>query len=973
MIRIIKSFGFVLFMLALTSPLFSQSDYYWTKIYNCKDQPFNEIQQLAKDNSGNIYITGYSVGNVTGYDFVTIKYNSAYQMQWLARYDDNHRHDQTASVSVDDSGNVFVTGFTIRYISSTNYSYDFVTVKYDKNGAQKWAYVYDNLDKDDRGLSIACDKYGNVYSAGVSNGLLKVFKFNTSGIILWSNSYFPCGYYPGMKINLDNAGNILIGNTSTNTSTGGDYCVVKLNPQGSIIWRREYSGYSTYYDYLYDLKIDKKDNIYVTGNTIKYINSNTVSCGTTIKYDSSGNQKWITFDTNSYLHSVAFDSLGNTYVTGDSSFNYSRLIAIKFNINGGKVWKNTYSCSNYGDYGNSIIVDNNLNVFVTGSSDKLVGDVVLYNMDVVTFKYNNNGSLIWLQRYNDPANGGDEGKFATMDNLNNIVIAGRIAGSNYGIWKYNQTGNLIDSGYYAGPSMNEVGKFVNVSNKFNVYTAGYLLENESAYNFILLKYDRKGVLKNLVTYNGNVNDTDYLNVSSLDFSENSYLAGASKGIGSNYDYLVVKYDSNCAKQWETRYNGTGNGYDEISSILNDSSGNIYVTGKSKGISTDFDITTIKYNPGGTQLWNKRYEGNGYDAANAMGIDKFRNTYVTGTSFTDTSGQDIILIKYDVNGNLSWVKKYNGQGTGIDEAFSLNIDKNNYIYITGKSFLNSSGFDIVTLKYDVAGNLIWQKKFTNSGNNEDIPSCIKTDIDGFVYVTGYSYDPLTNYDYITLKYDTSGILNWARRYNGTGNGIDKAKSLVVDNQKNVFVTGQSIGVNSNYDITSLKYSSNGDSLIVRRYNGSINGIDYPQYMTMDSLQNIYIAGTTDYNFNSNSYNNSGPAIVTFKYANSTLSEVLSNSVEILPGTFALKQNFPNPFNPVTEISFELPMPSNVSLIIYDILGREITKLINNEFKTAGIYNIQFNGQNLASGIYLYRITAKNSASEFTKTLKMMLIK
>ena len=106
--------------------------------------------------------------------------------------------------------------------------------------------------------------------------------------------------------------------------------------------------------------------------------------------------------------------------------------------------------------------------------------------------------------------------------------------------------------------------------------------------------------------------------------------------------------------------------------------------------------------------------------------------------------------------------------------------------------------------------------------------------------------------------------------------------------------------------------------------------------------------------------------------------------ILPTEFALHQNYPNPFNPATKISFDLPQDSKVNLVVYDLLGREVTRLVNNEFKVAGIYNYDFNGSSLASGIYLYKLVVSLPARHkdgpnpmiaggFSETRKMVLIR
>ncbi len=93
------------------------------------------------------------------------------------------------------------------------------------------------------------------------------------------------------------------------------------------------------------------------------------------------------------------------------------------------------------------------------------------------------------------------------------------------------------------------------------------------------------------------------------------------------------------------------------------------------------------------------------------------------------------------------------------------------------------------------------------------------------------------------------------------------------------------------------------------------------------------------------------------------------------TFYLSQNYPNPFNPVTKIKYEIPASLNpskggtlVQLVVYDILGREVAVLVNEE-KQSGDYEIEFDGSSLSSGIYLYRLTA----GEFSATKKLVLLK
>ncbi len=96
--------------------------------------------------------------------------------------------------------------------------------------------------------------------------------------------------------------------------------------------------------------------------------------------------------------------------------------------------------------------------------------------------------------------------------------------------------------------------------------------------------------------------------------------------------------------------------------------------------------------------------------------------------------------------------------------------------------------------------------------------------------------------------------------------------------------------------------------------------------------------------------------------------VSNNNGSTPLSYSLNQNYPNPFNPTTKIKYSIPFAGKVKIKVYDVLGKEV-KTLTDEYKEAGIYEIKFDGSNLSSGIYLYRITA----GTFTKTLKFVLMK
>jgi hypothetical protein len=102
----------------------------------------------------------------------------------------------------------------------------------------------------------------------------------------------------------------------------------------------------------------------------------------------------------------------------------------------------------------------------------------------------------------------------------------------------------------------------------------------------------------------------------------------------------------------------------------------------------------------------------------------------------------------------------------------------------------------------------------------------------------------------------------------------------------------------------------------------------------------------------------------KYSYSSVIEAVIG----IPIMYELKQNFPNPFNPSSIITYSIPQDGLVSLIVYDITGKEVASLVN-DYKKAGSYEVSFNGSRMASGVYFCKMTAKN----FGSSIKMLLLK
>jgi uncharacterized delta-60 repeat protein len=521
-------------------------------------------------------------------------------------------------------------------------------------------------------------------------------------------------------------------------------------------------------------------------------------------------------------------------------------------------------------------------------------------------------------------------------------------------------------------------------------------------------------------FNGTGNSADFSHSMAIDLSGNTYVTGESYTTAGNYDYITIKYNTDGDIVWTRYYNGTGNNRDVGRSITVDVDGNVYVTGESYG-SGDYDIATVKYNSVGVQQWAVRYNGpaNGADGSSAITVDTSGNVYITGYSDGDASPafrqDDYVTIKYNSSGTADWVIRYNGPGNFHDTPNAIAVDKNNNVYVTGGSSGVGTRYDYATIKYDYTGNQLWVESYNGPANFDDIANAIVVDDSGNVFVTGSSDGTsLDNSDFATIKYNTDGMQLWLARYDGPG-GADDAYSMALDGNGSLYVTGESKNpvVQTTYDYLTIRYNEvNGDSLWTARYNGPAGGNDIPLSVIQGNSGNVYVTGYSDGGGSGNDYatlkyNNTGQEewlirfngagngsdiantvrvdtmgnvyvtgssfgngtandIVTIKYSQSpTFVNQISS---ILPEEYYLFQNYPNPFNPSTTISWQLPVGSRQTLIIYDVLGNEVTTLVD-EYKPAGSYQIEFDASSLPSGIYFYKLQSDN----YVKTKKMILMK
>jgi len=283
-----------LMLLAVLPALAQSVDTTWVRRYNGPASSGDSILGMVMDRSSNVYVTGKSWGNGTDLDYATIKYYPNGDTAWVRRYNGPENHnDEAYTIAVDDSGYVYVTGWS--YSSGTHY--DYATIKYYPNGDTAWARTYNGPgDHQDQAFAIAVDDSGNAYVTGgsceESKSDFATIKYYPNGDTAWVRRYNGPGDSRDWAFILavDVPQNVYVTGRSWGSGTDYDYATIKYYPNGDTAWVRRYNGSGNSGDEAYGIAVDDSGNIYVTGESW---GSGTDYDYATIKYRSNGDTVWV--------------------------------------------------------------------------------------------------------------------------------------------------------------------------------------------------------------------------------------------------------------------------------------------------------------------------------------------------------------------------------------------------------------------------------------------------------------------------------------------------------------------------------------------------------------------------------------------------------------------------------------------------------------------------------------------------------
>jgi len=427
----------ILFIIPLL--LSAQVDTAWVRKYNGPSNASDRAEDLVLDKSGNIYVTGTSISYVTADDYATIKYFPNGDTAWVRRYNGpGDETDWATDMAIDTAGNVYITGWSLGLTGGGDYA----TIKYYPNGDTAWVRRYNApWNHMDYACAVAVDIPGNVYVTGESQ--------DSTGI--------------------------------------NDIATIKYFPNGDMVWAKRYSGPAGEDDGARTLAVDNAGYVYVAG----YSRFDQLYCANlTIKYDSNGDTVWTRRYGGYWPESagdIHCDYAGNVYVTGWSFYDYA---TIKYYPNGDTAWVRRYNGPDNGmDIAKRLVLDDSGNVYVTGySSGSGTG------ADIATLKYNPSGSLVWVSRYNGPGNDHDDGSDIVLDNDHCIYVAGCSFGTgtdrDFTTIKYYPNGDTAWIRKYIGAEDgSDLARAIAVNDSGAVYVTGEVWGTASVYSdYMTIKY-----------------------------------------------------------------------------------------------------------------------------------------------------------------------------------------------------------------------------------------------------------------------------------------------------------------------------------------------------------------------------------------------------------------------------------------------------------------------------------------------------
>lgn len=377
----------------------------------------------------------------------------------------------------------------------------------------------------------------------------------------------------------------------------------------------------------------------------------------------------------------------------------------------------------------------------------------------------------------------------------------------------------------------------------------------------------------------------------------------------------------------------------------------------------------------TADWSKIFPSQGYLSASPLFIDGSDSLYTLGAKINAANQNSVRANWKSTDGGATWSPDTLGLGT-------IGVGQDQIFWVDEKGNQHLAGFDTPARMYSKASGKAWAVDTSGYGNRSlDYPTAFGSDKRGNLYAamlnlgtyTGSLYKrPIAGGPWVA---DTAG-LGGVQAYWIT---VDRGGSLVLGTTDGVYRKGGSTwgripsppGLNG-YNAFVVSIDSTGALVAGFSTLSGLNFVWSGVYATRNNgaswtylgLDSLSVRGLVSY----------GDTTFAYTYADgfyklrSQSSGASFAEETVVPGTPELEQNFPNPFNPTTLIRFSVPRRDRYSLKIFDVLGREIARLLDGELD-AGVHEVRFEPSRYSSGVYFYQLQSKSAVL----TRKLVLLK
>ena len=780
---------------------------------------------------------------------------------WTNRYNGSGDFSQQFNSIVSSGSNTYLGGYSVK----SGNQRDFYLSKFNDKGDTIWTKSFNgSAGMDDEIVSIVADSAGNVYVSGFveEEGTGKdicVLKYDSSGKIVWKylyNNQNAGNDDVPAQIALDNEGNVLIVGSSDQVpgpKTNFNFVTIKIDITGNQIWFKSFDSSGEFDDLAIGLAVNSKNDVFVIGNTD---NGSDIDIAA-IKYTSTGSLAWMkAFNKgkNDRANSLCIDK-GYVYVVGSSeNGNDLDYTVLKYSFAGAEIWQNGRSFNGVAKGNDEAIAaysDNSGNLYVVGASDQDASSAE--NMDFCVIKYNINGSEQWTKTWGSSREKNDRPIFIGATESGLLIVAGTsdintdplAKAGDFQAVGFNTSGALLWEQYYSASDGFSKCYSATIDVKGNIVLCGKISEDQTKEKNVAIQFSGEGRFNWFKQQEPSGENTDKVNDLYLDDSGNSYICGYTITSQGQRDVFVQKTDSEGKKVWNFIYNGADNGNDEATSLAVDKNGNVFVTGYTSRIDHSDDVLTIKIGQEGVLQWLITYDYltvKGQDRGVGIALSIDGDVYVTGTSDENLSSgisNDILLLKYNPKGLLLWGRRYSGKSIGNDTPSGIACLSGGKIVVCGTTF-NGTDDDILLIQYSDAGFLQWEQiQNGNIGNDR----CAEMSIDNGEKITliGTNFNGKDN-DIVTIQYTSDGTQKWINQYD-SGKGNDEGVALTSDVSRNIYITGSSQNENHR-EIVVKKLNENGTNNWVDSYSpeGKLNSM--PADIVIDNSDFVIVCGKTE---------------------------------------------------------------------------------------------------------------------------------